>query len=575
MCGIAGIFNIQSQTPELRNKALRMAQKIRHRGPDWSGIYVGGSAILAHERLSIVDPESGGQPLYSPDRKQVLAVNGEIYNHRDIRARYAGKYAFQTGSDCEVILALYKDKGIRFLEELNGIFAFALYDEETDDYLIARDPIGVIPLYIGRDKDGHIYFGSELKALEVFGDEYEPFLPGHYYRGSEGKMHRWYTRDWMDYAAVKDNYTPAAERNAAPASIGRTAYSTQVTAVHDALEAAVQRQLMSDVPYGVLLSGGLDSSVISAIAKKYAAKRIETDNKADAWWPQLHSFAVGLKGAPDLIKAREVARHIGTVHHEINYTVQEGLDAVRDVIYFIETYDITTVRASTPMYLLARVIKSMGIKMVLSGEGADEVFGGYLYFHKAPTPQAFHEETVRKLSKLHLYDCLRANKSLAAWGVEGRVPFLDKEFLDVAMRINPAVKMCPGKEIEKKVVREAFADMLPQSVAWRQKEQFSDGVGYSWIDTLKAVTAAAVSDEQMAHAAERFPIHTPQNKEEYYYRTIFEEHFPSESAARSVPSVPSVACSTAEALAWDASFQGKNDPSGRAVAGVHEEAYKD
>ena len=550
-------------------------QKIRHRGPDWSGIYVGGSAILAHERLSIVDPESGGQPLYSPDRKQVLAVNGEIYNHRDIRARYAGKYAFQTGSDCEVILALYKDKGIRFLEELNGIFAFALYDEETDDYLIARDPIGVIPLYIGRDKDGHIYFGSELKALEGFCDEYEPFLPGHYYRGREGKMHRWYTRDWMDYAAVKDNYTPAAERNAAPASIGRTAYSTQVTAVHDALEAAVQRQLMSDVPYGVLLSGGLDSSVISAIAKKYAAKRIETDNKADAWWPQLHSFAVGLKGAPDLIKAREVARHIGTVHHEINYTVQEGLDAVRDVIYFIETYDITTVRASTPMYLLARVIKSMGIKMVLSGEGADEVFGGYLYFHKAPTPQAFHEETVRKLSKLHLYDCLRANKSLAAWGVEGRVPFLDKEFLDVAMRINPAVKMCPGKEIEKKVVREAFADMLPQSVAWRQKEQFSDGVGYSWIDTLKAVTAAAVSDEQMAHAAERFPIHTPQNKEEYYYRTIFEEHFPSESAARSVPSVPSVACSTAEALAWDASFQGKNDPSGRAVAGVHEEAYKD
>ena len=575
MCGIAGIFNLQSQTPELRNTALRMAQKIRHRGPDWSGIYVGGSAILAHERLSIVDPESGGQPLYSPDRKQVLAVNGEIYNHRDIRARYAGKYAFQTGSDCEVILALYKDKGIRFLEELNGIFAFALYDEETDDYLIARDPIGVIPLYIGRDKDRHIYIGRELKALEGFSDEYEPFLPGHYYRGREGKMHRWYTRDWMDYAAVKDNYTPAAERNAAPASLGRTAYSTQVTAVHDALEAAVQRQLMSDVPYGVLLSGGLDSSVISAIAKKYAAKRIETDNKADAWWPQLHSFAVGLKAAPDLIKAREVARQIGTVHHEINYTVQEGLDAVRDVIYFIETYDITTVRASTPMYLLARVIKSMGIKMVLSGEGADEVFGGYLYFHKAPTPQAFHEETVRKLSKLHLYDCLRANKSLAAWGVEGRVPFLDKDFLDVAMRINPAVKMCPGKEIEKKVVREAFADILPQSVAWRQKEQFSDGVGYSWIDTLKAVTAAAVSDEQMAHAAARFPIHTPQNKEENNYRTIFEEHFPSESAARSVPSVPSVACSTAEALAWDASFQGKNDPSGRAVAGVHEEAYKD
>lgn len=562
MCGIAGIFNITSQTPELRNKALRMAQKIRHRGPDWSGIYVGGSAILAHERLSIVDPESGGQPLYSPDRRQVLAVNGEIYNHRDLRARYAGKYAFQTGSDCEVILALYQEKGIHFLEELNGIFAFALYDEEKDDFLIARDPIGVIPLYIGKDKEGRIYFGSELKALEGFCDEYEPFLPGHYYQGSEGKMHRWYTRDWMEYEAVKD----------APHTAPCTA---QAAAVRQALEAAVQRQLMSDVPYGVLLSGGLDSSVISAIAKKYAAKRIETDNTADAWWPQLHSFAVGLKGAPDLLKAREVAQHIGTVHHEINYTIQEGLDAIRDVIYFIETYDVTTVRASTPMYLLARVIKSMGIKMVLSGEGADEVFGGYLYFHKAPTPQAFHEETVRKLSKLHLYDCLRANKSLSAWGVEGRVPFLDKEFLDIAMRLHPAVKMCPGKEIEKRVVREAFADMLPESVAWRQKEQFSDGVGYSWIDTLKAVTAAAVSDEQMEHAAERFPIHTPQNKEEYYYRSIFEEHFPSDSAALSVPSVPSVACSTAEALAWDASFQGKNDPSGRAVAGVHEEAYQE
>ena len=536
-----------------------MSQKIRHRGPDWSGIYVGGSAILAHERLSIVDPESGGQPLYSPDRKQVLAVNGEIYNHRDLRARYAGKYAFQTGSDCEVILTLYKDKGIDFLEELNGIFAFALYDEEKDDFLIARDPIGVIPLYIGKDKEGRIYFGSELKALEGFCDEYEPFLPGHYYQGSKGKMHRWYHRDWMQYEAITDTRT----------------HEAQVADLHEALEAAVQRQLMSDVPYGVLLSGGLDSSVISAIAKKYAAKRIETDNTADAWWPQLHSFAVGLKGAPDLLKAREVAQHIGTVHHEINYTIQEGLDAIRDVIYFIETYDVTTVRASTPMYLLARVIKSMGIKMVLSGEGADEVFGGYLYFHKAPTPQAFHEETVRKLSKLHLYDCLRANKSLSAWGVEGRVPFLDKEFLDTAMRLHPAVKMCPGKEIEKRVVREAFADMLPESVAWRQKEQFSDGVGYSWIDTLKAVTAAAVSDEQMEHAAERFPIHTPQNKEEYYYRSIFEEHFPSDSAALSVPSVPSVACSTAEALAWDASFQGKNDPSGRAVTGVHEEAYQD
>lgn len=554
MCGIAAIFNIKEQTSSLRDKALKMAKKIRHRGPDWSGIYCGGSAILAHERLSIVDPESGGQPLYSPDKKQVLAVNGEIYNHRDIRKQFEGKYEFQTSSDCEVILALYREKGINFLEDLNGIFAFALYDEEKDDFLIARDPIGVIPLYIGYDSDGKVYCASELKALEGFCERYEPFLPGHYYWSKEGKMTRWYTRDWMTYDAVKDN----------PAS---------VSAIHDALEAAVKRQLMSDVPYGVLLSGGLDSSVISAIAKKFAARRIETDGKKDAWWPQLHSFAVGLKGAPDLIKAREVADYIGTVHHEINYTIQEGLDAVRDVIYFIETYDVTTVRASTPMYLLARVIKSMGIKMVLSGEGADEVFGGYLYFHKAPDAKAFHEETVRKLSKLYLYDCLRANKSLSAWGVEGRVPFLDKEFLDVAMRTNPAAKMCPGKTIEKKIVREAFADMLPESVAWRQKEQFSDGVGYSWIDTLKEITSKAVTDEQMAHAAERFPINTPMNKEEYYYRSIFEEYFPSESAARSVPSVPSVACSTAEALAWDASFKNLNDPSGRAVAGVHEEAY--
>ena len=555
MCGIVSIFNIQEQTPELRQKALRMSQKIRHRGPDWSGIYTGGSAILCHERLSIVDPESGKQPLFSSDKKQVLAVNGEIYNHQDIRRRYAGKYQFQTGSDCEVILALYRDKGIDFLEDLSGIFAFALYDAERDEFLIARDPIGVIPLYIGYDDDGKVYGASELKALEGQCDRYEPFLPGHYYWSREPGMKRYYKRDWFSYDAVKDN-------------------AASVTDIHEALEAAVKRQLMSDVPYGVLLSGGLDSSVISAIAEKFSERRIEDDDKERAWWPRLHSFAVGLKGAPDLAKAKLVADYIGTVHHEINYTIQEGLDAIRDVIYFIETYDVTTVRASTPMYLLARVIKSMGIKMVLSGEGADEIFGGYLYFHKAPSPKAFHEETVRKLSKLYMYDCLRANKSLSAWGVEGRVPFLDKEFLDVAMRTNPEAKMCPGKTIEKRIVREAFANMLPDEVAWRQKEQFSDGVGYSWIDTLKKITSDQVSDEQMAHAAERFPINPPRNKEEYYYRSIFAEHFPSDSAARSVPSVPSVACSTAEALAWDEAFKNMNDPSGRAVAGVHEEAYK-
>ncbi|MBM6993060.1 MAG: asparagine synthase B [Prevotella sp.] len=576
MCGIVGIFNIQEQTPEWRQKALSMSRKIRHRGPDWSGIYCGGPTILAHERLSIVDPESGQQPLYAPDKKQVLAVNGEIYNHRNLRREFARSYEFQTGSDCEVILALWRqltesaspishEAITAMLERLSGIFAFALYDASRDEFLIARDPIGVIPLYIGHDADGTVYVASELKALEGYCETYEPFLPGHYYWSRTPGMRRYYERPWMAEPSDQSDQSDQSENSK---------HRAAVQAVHDGLTESVRRQLMSDVPYGVLLSGGLDSSVISAIAKQFAERRIEVDGETPAYWPRLHSFAVGLKGAPDLGKAKLVADHIGTVHHEINYTIQEGLDAIRDVIYFIETYDVTTVRASTPMYLLARVIKSMGIKMVLSGEGADEIFGGYLYFHKAPSREEFHRETVRKLSKLHLYDCLRANKSLAAWGVEGRVPFLDKEFVDLAMSLDPAEKMCPGTTIEKKVVREAFADLLPEDVAWRQKEQFSDGVGYSWIDTLKQITAAAVTDEQMAHAAERFPINPPQNKEEYYYRSIFAEHFPSDSAARSVPSVPSVACSTPEALAWDASFAHVNDPSGRAVAGVHEKAYQ-
>ena len=564
MCGIVGIFNLRQQTPEWRQKALRMSQKVRHRGPDWSGIYAGGSAILAHERLSIVDPESGRQPLFSPDRKQVLAVNGEIYNHQDIRKEFAGRYPYQTGSDCEVILSLYRqwrDDGAdasrlpQLIERLSGIFAFALYDADLDAFLIARDPIGVIPLYIGYDKEGHVYVASELKALEGQCDSYEVFLPGHYYWSRKPGMTRYYHRRWESYDYVKDR--PAL-----------------VSDVREGLRSAVRRQLMSDVPYGVLLSGGLDSSVISAIAQSYSAHRIEDGGATQAYWPRLHSFAVGLKGSPDLAKARLVADYIGTVHHEIHYTIEEGIDALRDVIYFIETYDVTTVRASTPMYLLARVIKSMGIKMVLSGEGADEIFGGYLYFHKAPDARAFHEETVRKLSRLYQYDCLRANKSLAAWGVEGRVPFLDKDFLDIAMSLNPKAKMCPGDVIEKKIVREAFADMLPEEVAWRQKEQFSDGVGYNWIDTLRDYTASQVSDEEMAHAAERFPINPPRNKEEYFYRSIFASHFPSDSAARTVPSVPSVACSSAEALAWDASFKNMNEPSGRAVSDVHNHSYK-
>lgn len=555
MCGIVSIFNIKEQTPELRQKALRMSGKIRHRGPDWSGIYCGGAAILAHERLAIVDPESGRQPLFSPDKKQVLAVNGEIYNHQSIRRRYQDRFQFQTGSDCEVILALYRERGDGFLDELDGIFAFALYDVERDEYLIARDPIGVIPLYYGYDKEGRLYVASELKALEGQCDSYSVFPPGHVLTKRDTKPRRYYERDWFSYDSVKDN----------PASVDE---------LREALEASVRRQMMSDVPYGVLLSGGLDSSIISAVAQKYAGNRVETGGKEAAWWPRLHSFAVGLRGAPDLLKARLVAEHIGTVHHEINYTIQEGLDALSDVVYFTETYDVTTIRASTPMYLLARVIKSMGIKMVLSGEGADEIFGGYLYFHKAPSARAFHEETVRKLSKLYLYDCLRANKSLAAWGVEGRVPFLDTEFLDVAMRINPVAKMCPGSVMEKKILRKAFSSLLPQEVAWRQKEQFSDGVGYSWIDTLKQITASSVSDEELAHAAERFPINPPRNKEEYFYRSLFAAHFPSDSAARTVPSVPSVACSTAEALAWDKAFANLNDPSGRAVSGVHLQAYR-
>ncbi|MGV6832086.1 MAG: asparagine synthase B [bacterium] len=553
MCGIVCAFELKQKSEELRPQILEMAKKIRHRGPDWSGIYTNEKAVLAHERLAIVDPASGKQPLFTKDQKLVLAANGEIYNHRTLRAKYP-EFDFQTKSDCEVILALYQDKGVDFVDDLNGIFGFAIYDVEKDEYFIARDHMGIIPLYIGWDKFGTFYVASELKALEGICTKIELFPPGHYLSSKTGEFVQWYKREWQDYDAVKDNETSILE-------------------LQQALEDAVHRQLMSDVPYGVLLSGGLDSSVTSAVAKKYAQMRIEADDKERAWWPQLHSFSVGLEGSPDLAAAQKVADHIGTVHHEIKFTIQEGLDAIKDVIYQLETYDITTVRASTPMYLMARVIKSMGIKMVLSGEGADELFGGYLYFHKAPNAKEFHEETVRKLNKLHMYDCLRANKSLAAWGIEGRVPFLDKEFMDVAMRLNPKDKMITSERMEKWVVRKAFEDYLPESVAWRQKEQFSDGVGYSWIDTLKELVDKEISDEQMANAHFRFPIQTPQNKEEYYYRTIFEGHFPSDAAALSVPQEPSVACSTKIALEWDEAFKNMNDPSGRAVAKVHEDAY--
>lgn len=554
MCGIVCAFDLKQPSDSLRPQVLEMAKKIRHRGPDWSGVYSDDKVIMAHERLAIVDPASGQQPLFSADKKLILAANGEIYNHRELAKNLKNPYEFQTASDCEVILALYKEKGVDFVDDLNGIFGFALYDVEKDEYFVARDHMGIIPLYIGWDQNGTFYVASELKALEGTCAKIELFPPGHYMSSKDGKFVQWYKRDWEDYQAVKDNETSISE-------------------VKEALEAAVHRQLMSDVPYGVLLSGGLDSSVISAIAKKYSQKRIESDDTSAAWYPQLHSFSVGLEGSPDLAAAQKVADHIGTVHHEIKFTIQEGLDAIKDVIYNIETYDITTIRSSTPMYLMARVIKSMGVKMVLSGEGADEIFGGYLYFHKAPNAEEFHEETVRKLDKLHMYDCLRANKSLMAWGIEGRVPFLDKEFMDVAMRINPQDKMINGQRMEKWVIRKAFEDMLPESVAWRQKEQFSDGVGYSWIDTLKEVVDKEVTDEQLANAKFRFPIQTPTNKEEFYYRTIFEDHFPSDTAALSVPQEASVACSTAIALEWDEAFKNMNEPSGRAIMSVHDDAY--
>tara|TARA_B100001063_G_scaffold80196_1_gene74629 strand:- start:5480 stop:7147 length:1668 start_codon:yes stop_codon:yes gene_type:complete len=555
MCGIVCAFDIKSNSDEVRSNVLKMAKKVRHRGPDWSGVYSNNNAVLAHERLAIVDPTSGKQPIISDDGLKVIAVNGEIYNHLDLKEKHVPDYNFKTQSDCEVILALYKEKGVNFLNDLNGIFAFALYDSSNDKYFIARDHMGVIPLYIGWDKHNVFYVSSELKSLEGVCNKIELFPPGHYLDSSHGELTKWYIPNWSSFDSVKDS-------------------ETKIKLIHDSLSAAVKRQLMSDVPYGVLLSGGLDSSITSALAKKFASKRIESNDQQDAWWPQLHSFSVGLEGAPDLKAAKIVADHIGTVHHEINFTIQEGIDAIRDVIYHLETYDVTTVRASTPMYLMARAIKSLGIKMVLSGEGADELFGGYLYFHKAPNAKEFHEETVRKLDKLHQYDCLRANKSLAAWGIEGRVPFLDKQFIDIAMRINPEDKMIKNGRIEKWVLREAFKDYLPESVLWRQKEQFSDGVGYSWIDSLKELVLKEVSDSDFENASKIFPINPPQNKEEFYYRSIFKDHFPSDAAAKSVPSVPSVACSTPQALEWDEAFKNMNDPSGRSVSNIHNKSYE-
>ena len=555
MCGIVCAFDLKDTSDIIRPNILKMVKKVRHRGPDWSGVYSSKNAVMAHERLAIVDPTSGKQPILSDDNNKAIAVNGEIYNHLELRDNFAKDYRFRTDSDCEIILALYKKNKYDFLNQLNGIFAFALYDSDNDTYFIARDHMGIIPLYIGWDEKGTLYVASELKSLEGVCTKIELFPPGHYLESNKQDYVKWYNPEWVKFNNVSDA-------------------TTSISELHDSLSSAVKRQLMSDVPYGVLLSGGLDSSITSALAKRFSSKRIESGDTQDAWWPQLHSFSVGLEGSPDLKAAKVVSDHIGTIHHEIIFTIQEGVDALRDVIYHLETYDITTVRASTPMYLMARAIKSLGIKMVLSGEGADELFGGYLYFHKAPSAEELHNETVRKLNKLHQYDCLRANKALAAWGIEGRVPFLDKEFIEVAMNINPEDKMINKDRIEKWVIRKAFEEYLPDEVLWRQKEQFSDGVGYSWIDSLKDLVSKEITDEQMESASKKYPINPPQNKEEYYYRTIFEEHFPSDAAAKSVPSVPSVACSSPEALKWDESFQNQNDPSGRAISNVHKKSYE-
>ncbi len=585
MCGFVGAFDLNSGSQplaeglkeELRSQILEMSKRIRHRGPDWSGVYTGENAILSHERLAIVDPLSGKQPLVSDDEKIILAVNGEIYNHKKLREEFASSYKFRTQSDCEVIIPLYKKfksagNFSAMIEKLSGIFAFALYDSEDDTYLIGRDEIGVIPLYQGWDKAGRYYVASELKALEGDCQTIEEFPNGCYLYSKEGKPVRWYHRSWESYDVVKNSARATDDK-------GEVINPSVIEKLRNGLESAVKAQLMSDVPYGVLLSGGLDSSIIAAVTQKYSKKRVESDSKESAWWPQLHSFAVGLEGSPDLVAAKKAADYIGTVHHEVHFTIQEALDALPDVIYHIETYDITTVRASTPMYLLARVIKSMGIKMVLSGEGSDELFGGYLYFHKAPNAKEFHEELVRKMSKLHLYDCLRANKSLMAWGVEGRVPFLDKDFIDIAMNLNPNdkmnIKLSDGRQrMEKWILRKAFEDLLPQDICWRQKEQFSDGVGYNWIDTLKKITEEKVSDAEFARRENRFPVNPPKTKEEYYYREIYSRLFPSDSAARCVPHEAGVACSTAKALEWDAAWKNADEPSGRAIAGVHNDAYK-
>ncbi len=551
MCGIISLFNIQNGK-DLRSEALKMARTVRHRGPDWSGSYSDDFCVIMHERLSIVDVDSGAQPLYDKKTGRVLAVNGEVYNHKSLAENLNQEHDWQTHSDCEVLLYLYDELGTEFLNDIDGIFAFSLYDPKTQEYLIARDHIGIIPLYIGWDNNNTTYVASEMKAIEPYCEKLQEFPPGHYYKGSQRKFVKWYNPTWEKTIPEK---------------------SVSLEDLKTALEESVHKQLMCDVPYGVLISGGLDSSIISALAAKFSKLRVESEDREEAWWPRLHSFAIGLEGSPDLANAKIVAEAIGTVHHECLYTIQEGLDALRDVIYHLETYDVTTIRAATPMYLMARKIKSMGIKMVLSGEGADEVFGGYLYFHMAPNKEELHHETVRKLQKLSKYDCLRANKAMAAWGIEARVPFLGKEFLEYAMNFDPEDKMCKDGKAEKFVLRKAFEGLIPDAVLWRQKEQFSDGVGYNWIDSLKAHAEEKVTDEMLANVERKFPIQPPTTKEAYYYRHLFSEMYPSNEAALTIEAGPSIACSSPVAFRWSKEFEQMDDPTGRAV-GVHNKAVK-
>ncbi|MDA0729090.1 MAG: asparagine synthase B [Bacteroidetes bacterium] len=554
MCSITALLGLTESVESHRDAVLRASSLQHHRGPDWSGVIQTSTAVIAHERLAIVDVASGSQPLVDPETGTILAVNGEIYNHRALKKSTLASYPFTTGSDCEVMLGLYREHGADLVLHLEGMYAFVLHEPDTGAWLVGRDPIGIIPLYFGRDDEGQTWVASEMKAISDICTEVQTFPPGHTLSNMDFAPVNRYQRDWMTWDQhPREPYLPEA--------------------LHKALDESVQSHLMGDVPYGLLISGGLDSSVVAALAMRHAQQRIDEDKTTQAWWPNVHSFAIGLEGSPDLAAAEEVAAFIGTTHHGMTYTIQEGMDALSDVIRHIETYDVTTIRASTPMYLMARRIRTMGIKMVLSGEGADELFGGYLYFHLAPDAREFHEETVRKVLDLHKYDCARANKSMMAWGIEARVPFLDRNFIDHAMRLDPVCKMAGPGKLEKEPLRKAFEGLLPERILRRQKEQFSDGVGYGWIDSLKAQADLRVSDTDLNRAASRFPINPPTTKEGYWYREMFERHFPSAAAASTVPGGKSVACSTEKALEWDARLRNVVDPSGRAVTQVHQDGY--